>query len=203
MPLPAGRRKVSQSSGDGFQARKIQLKSKRIEFRSRIPLSVAVQNLALLCVSFFLNRPSSSIRLLLGSGRESRSRFRQMWHLSCTKREIAFFMKENLMSHQQHQPCIQACIECAQECNHCADACLGDRPHCARLCIDCAEMCWACPAYMSRGSRFMEEVCRVCADICDACATECGKHSNDHCQRCAEACRHCAEECRHMAGVAA
>ena len=47
------------------------------------------------------------------------------------------------MSHQENQPCIDACLRCAQECEHCADACLNEPEiqalaECIRLDRDCA-----------------------------------------------------------------
>lgn len=115
--------------------------------------------------------------------------------------------KGEVMSHQDYQSCIEACVQCAQECEHCANACLAEREvakmaECIRRDLDCAQICWTAAGYMSRDSRFMQDICRVCAEICEACGAECRKHPAEHCQQCAEACDHCAEECRHMAGAA-
>jgi hypothetical protein len=116
--------------------------------------------------------------------------------------------KEKVMTHQEFQSCIQACIECGQECEHCADACLSERDvakmaQCIRLDRDCADACWLAATFMSRGSQFAHELCRLCAQVCEACSAECRKHQMEHCQRCADACQRCAEECRRMSHVAA
>jgi hypothetical protein len=49
-----------------------------------------------------------------------------------------------MMSHQEHQSCIEACIRCAQEYELCANACLSEpdiknMAECIRLDKDCAE----------------------------------------------------------------
>jgi hypothetical protein len=113
-------------------------------------------------------------------------------------------VKNNSMSHEKFQNCIDACYECATACKHCANACLDENDiktlvACIKLDSDCATMCVLSAKMMSGGSRFSSAICELCAEVCDACAKECEKHSHmEHCKKCAEACRKCAIECRAM-----
>jgi hypothetical protein len=106
------------------------------------------------------------------------------------------------MTNQQHQKCIDACLECATECNHCAVACLEEKEvqhltQCIRLDLECAVICRASAELMTLESPYSAQICELCAAICNACAEKCEQHANmgmEHCRECAEACRACARE---------
>lgn len=113
------------------------------------------------------------------------------------------YPREEIMSHEQYQSCIDACDACAAACDHCAQACLGEKDvahlaRCIGLDVDCAAFCRAASSAMARGSEFSQQICAVCAEACEACAAECETHDMDHCRDCAAACRSCAQECRNM-----
>ena len=110
----------------------------------------------------------------------------------------------NVMSHKQHESCIEACNECVTACEHCATSCLHEQDvkamaRCIELDRDCADLCSLAAQFMSRGSTYAAKLCALCAEICQACGDECAKHKHEHCQQCAKACHKCAEECRNMA----
>lgn len=112
------------------------------------------------------------------------------------------------MSHDQYQPCIEACQACANACDHCSTACLKEQDvarmaRCIELDIQCAQFCRLAASAMARGSEFAQAICQLCAEICETCGEECAQHDMDHCRDCAQACRQCAEACRQMAGQGA
>lgn len=105
--------------------------------------------------------------------------------------------KESIMTRDEHQRCLDACVQCAQECEYCADACISEhRAECARICLDCAQTCWFTASFFSRRSSLANDVSILCARICELCAAECHKYKSEHTRHCAQACQRCASECR-------
>ncbi|WCT57473.1 four-helix bundle copper-binding protein [Paenibacillus kyungheensis] len=109
-----------------------------------------------------------------------------------------------MISVEERQKCLEACLECMEACNQCYTACLEEKHldmmrGCLRLDRECADICAYAAKAITSQSPYMQQICALCAQICEDCAQECAKHDHDHCQRCAEACRHCAEACRSMA----
>lgn len=108
-------------------------------------------------------------------------------------------------SHDDMQPCIDACSHCHETCLHAAMThCLSvggkhvEAPH-FRLMINCAEICQTSANFLLSGSAFHQQVCAACAEICDACAKSCELVGGM--EACAKACRECAVSCRNMAGA--
>jgi hypothetical protein len=114
-----------------------------------------------------------------------------------------------MMTEQQYQECINACMECAITCDFCASACLNEENvknlrRCIRLDLECAAICRAAAEVMSLNGQFSEQLCSLCAEVCHACAEECQRHAEmgmEHCRACAEVCRKCAAVCEEMGHV--
>lgn len=112
-----------------------------------------------------------------------------------------------MMTDQQYQKCIEACLECAAECNSCAVSCLKEKivqplTKCIRLNLEGSIICRASAEIMSLGSGYSKQICQICVAICNACAEECEKHAAmgmEHCKECADACRACAKEIMEIA----
>src|SRR5665647_3165403 len=80
-------------------------------------------------------------------------------------------MAHHAETHDNMQPCIDACSHCHETCLHTAMThCLAvggkhvEAGH-FRLMINCAEICQTSANFMLSGSAFHQKVCAVCAEI--------------------------------------
>lgn len=106
---------------------------------------------------------------------------------------------------EQHNKCIQDCLDCYRVCLETKAYCLekgGEHaaPSHIQSLDDCIELCKTSAHLMIAGSILAPQICDVCADACDRCATSCEAMEGDkQMQKCADICRKCEESCDDMA----
>jgi hypothetical protein len=108
-------------------------------------------------------------------------------------------------AHQEHEACIQVCMDCAKVCTDLVDHCLqvgGDlaQPCHVRQLLVCARLCETTAHVLLLHSAEDRLVCSTCAEICQHTAEDLEVYERDEKMRFAtHLTRRCAESCAEVA----